>query len=155
MTPEYIIKLAEQEKLKKKHSSTLRKAAKLALTAMEEAVEYAQHIRADHYMRPYAIQTLRDALADQSEQALEMVEPVAWLGFNPRTAAPELANAMPAPSVMRDFKMRPLVYGDTSISPQRKPIDAKTLWEMWVESPSDVLRFARAIERAHGIGGKE
>ena len=39
--------------------------------------------------------------------------------------------------------------------PQRKPIDDKTLWEMWVESPSDVLRFARAIERAHGIGGEE
>lgn len=38
---------------------------------------------------------------------------------------------------------------------QRKPLDDKTLWEMWVESPSDVLRFARAIERAHGIGGDE
>jgi hypothetical protein len=24
--------------------------------------------------------------------------------------------------------------------------DEKELWEMWVESPSDVFRFARAIE---------
>lgn len=43
----------------------------------------------------------------------------------------------------------------SSEPPQRKPIDDKTLWEMWVESPSDVLRFARAIERAHGIGEKK
>ena len=35
---------------------------------------------------------------------------------------------------------------------QRKPLTDNTLWEMWVESPSDVMRFARAIERAHGIG---
>ena len=34
----------------------------------------------------------------------------------------------------------------------RQPLDDKVLWEMWVESPSDVLRFARAIEKAHGIG---
>jgi len=33
----------------------------------------------------------------------------------------------------------------------RQPIDDKVLWEMWVESPSDVLRFARAIEKAHEI----
>jgi hypothetical protein len=36
--------------------------------------------------------------------------------------------------------------------PQRKPLTDNTLWEMWVESPSDVMRFARAIERTHGIG---
>jgi len=36
-----------------------------------------------------------------------------------------------------------------------QPLDDKVLWEMWVESPSDVLRFARAIERAHGIGSEE
>lgn len=34
----------------------------------------------------------------------------------------------------------------------RQPLDDKVLWEMWVESPIDVLRFARAIEAAHGIG---
>jgi len=36
--------------------------------------------------------------------------------------------------------------------PKRTPLTDETLWEMWVESPSDVLRFARAIERKHGIG---
>ncbi len=38
---------------------------------------------------------------------------------------------------------------------QRQPLTNEMLWEMWVESPSDVLQFARDIERAHGIGGKE
>jgi hypothetical protein len=37
---------------------------------------------------------------------------------------------------------------------KRQPLTDSTLWEMWVESPSDVLRFARAIERKHGIGGE-
>jgi hypothetical protein len=32
-----------------------------------------------------------------------------------------------------------------------KPLTDSELWEMWVKSPRDVLRFARAIERAHGI----
>ena len=35
--------------------------------------------------------------------------------------------------------------------PARKPLNDTELWTMWVESPSDVLRFARAIESAHGI----
>jgi len=141
--------------------TTLREAAERAMKSLEDAIkvwkeemEFRSCIDAsDEWLESYA--ALREALADQSEQALGMVNPVAWLGFNPRTGAPELANAMPAPSVMRDFKMRPLVYGDTSAPPQRQPIDAKTLWEMWVESPSDVLRFARAIERAHGIEGEK
>ena len=42
-----------------------------------------------------------------------------------------------------------------STPPQRQPLTNETLWEMWVESPSDVLQFARAIERKHGIGGGE
>ncbi len=42
-----------------------------------------------------------------------------------------------------------------SAPPQRQPLTNETLWEMWVESPSDVLQFARIIERAHGIGGGE
>jgi hypothetical protein len=39
--------------------------------------------------------------------------------------------------------------------PKRTPLTDETLLEMWVESPSDVLRFARAIERKHGIGEKK
>ncbi len=101
---------------------------------------------------------LRVALADQSEQALGMVNPVAWLGFNPRTGAPELANAMPAPSVMRDFKMRPLVYGDTSTPPQRKPLTNEELDALAIDEdglPNSHFEFARAIERAHGIEGEK
>jgi len=53
------------------------------------------------------------------------------------------------------------VTGDVSVAPfttppavQRKPLTDITLWEMWVESPSDVFRFARAIEAAHDIKGE-
>jgi hypothetical protein len=41
-------------------------------------------------------------------------EPVAWLGFNPRTGEPEFACDKPASSVMRDYNMRPLVYTNTA-----------------------------------------
>ena len=39
--------------------------------------------------------------------------------------------------------------------PTRSPLTDEALWEMWVKSPRDVLRFARAIERANGIGEKK
>jgi len=55
--------------------TTLREAAEMALIAMEEAVEYAKYIRADHYMRPYAIENLRKALEqpEHTEQPIGMV----------------------------------------------------------------------------------
>jgi len=131
--------------------SALREAAEMALDAFDSMIgRKPERVET-------AITAIRTALASQTVPSdyLDSQQPVAWLGFNPRSGVPEFAYDMPAPSVMRDFKMRPLVYGDTATPPQRKLIDDKTLWEMWVESPSDVLRFARAIERAHGIGGEE
>ena len=53
--------------------------------------------------------------ATQPEQ-----EPVAWLGFNPRSGTPEFSTDKPSPSVLRDFKMRPLEYADTA-PPQPAP----------------------------------
>ena len=43
------------------------------------------------------------------------------------------------------------LMGLHSKNPTRKPLNNPELWAMWVESPSDVICFARAIERAHGI----
>lgn len=144
--------------------TTLRLAAERAMKSLEDAIkvwkeemEFRSCVSvADSWSESAA--ALRVALADQSEQALGMVNPVAWLGFNPRTGAPELANAMPAPSVMRDFKMRPLVYGDTSISPQRKPLTNEELDALAIDEdglPNSHFEFARAIERAHGIEGEK
>jgi hypothetical protein len=57
------------------------------------------------------------AAAAQPEQ-----EPVAWLGFNPRTGAPEFSCDKPAPSVMRDYNMKPLAYTN-STPPAAQQID--------------------------------
>ncbi len=37
------------------------------------------------------------------------------------------------------------------IIPTREPLSDDSLWQIWVDSPSD-MDFARAIEQAHGIG---
>jgi hypothetical protein len=52
-------------------------------------------------------------------------EPVAWLGFNPRSGAPEFACDKPAPSVMRDYNMKPLVYTNSTppaAQPAQEPV---------------------------------
>lgn len=36
-------------------------------------------------------------------------------------------------------------------TPKPEPMTDEALWEMWVDSPSDVLAFARRIEAHHGI----
>lgn len=71
-------------------------------------------------------------------------QPVAWMDSE--------GDVYPMPENPKWCPPHVLLY---AALPQRQPIDDKTLWEMWVESPSDVLRFARAIERAHGIGDKK
>ena len=43
----------------------------------------------------------------------------------------------------------------TLATPKPEPIVDEALWEMWVDSPSDVLAFARRIEAHHGITQKE
>ena len=53
-----------------------------------------------------------------------------------------------------------------TIPPQRKPLTHLEIWNtyknLWMFHPAeeprlagDVLKFARAIERAHGVGGDE
>lgn len=51
-----------------------------------------------------------DALREPTTLA-QQAEPVAWAGNNPRTGVVELCSDKPTPSVMRDFKMRPLYAG--------------------------------------------
>lgn len=76
----------------------------------------------------------------------ERVVPAAWINFNAATGEGNVSYVCES-----ELASIPLWPEPTK---RRKPIDAKTLWEMWVESPSDVLAFARAIEQAHGIGEK-
>jgi hypothetical protein len=70
-------------------------------------------------------------------------EPAAWINFNAATGEPSVSYFCES-----ELASIPLWPEPTKAL---KSLSDETLWEMWVESPSDVLRFARAIERAHGI----
>lgn len=76
------------------------------------------------------------ALLDEAAKALAAPvqpeqEPVAWLGFNPRTGAPEFSCDKPAPSVMRDYNMKPLAY--TNSTP---PAAAQRPW-VWLSTADE------------------
>lgn len=83
---------------------------------------------------------------------METVEPVAWSYTDAKgRAVVVIANTAP----YEDAK--PLY----SAPPKRKPISTDMILATWVEecipkrsTPELVVAFARAIERAHGIGGK-
>lgn len=145
--------------------TTLREASLIALKFLEALGE-------NHWLdRKATMAALREALAEPEPEPLctaAMFDDafLAKSGLSPDTklyTAPAQQQAEPVAWMDREgdlYKM-PEIQGWApphtllyTHPPQRQPIDEKTLWEMWVESPSDVLRFARAIERAHGIGGE-
>lgn len=128
--------------------TTLREAALMALDALLWHYEQG-HSNTETGFRlkidQRAIRKLRAALAEE-----RMAEPDAW-----RTEARN-EHGLPVFFCASEVKQAgPGLIPLYTSPPQRGPIDDKTLWEMWVESPSDVLQFARAIERAHGIGSEE
>lgn len=118
--------------------TTLREAAQQALDALEVATTPRSE---DRQTVLKAQAALREALAQPES------EPVAYVtGFSKRYATVQRVDRSLLMCVGMALYRSP---------PRRKPLTDETLWEMWVESPSDVFRFARAIERAHGIGEKE
>ena len=79
-------------------------------------------------------------------EPVEPVEPVAWIESPHGAIRSNPNHKFTFPSQLLHWQI-PLY----TAPPQRKPLTDATLWGMWVDSPSDVLRFARAVERAHGI----
>ena len=124
-----------------------REALEKALLALEIAPLDHNSVKSSFFeKRHYAIIALREALAEPEP------EPVAW------TTTGQIA-AMDSGFLRyiegRDPRFVLGRHDDVPLytaPPARKPLTDSELWKMWVESPSDVLRFARAIERAHGIG---
>lgn len=93
------------------------------------------------------IDALRAALAQHEP------EPVAWIQpdhLQKARQAPFLCRVEPTQRMV-DFV--PLY----TAPPQRKPLTVDQIYEMYSEPSSDaeMVEFARAIERAHGIGGEE
>lgn len=129
----------------------------MSIEVMRLALYTLEDIFGKHKVDVGAINALRQAIAE-AEQA----EPVAWGAFyfggkrnGKLYSYADNKDQIEAYIVDRHrsddsntFRAAPLY----TRPPARKPLTDNTLWEMWVESPSDVLRFARAIERAHGIG---
>lgn len=72
-----------------------------------QAYRHASVIRAAYAFeavkRGISAAAIDATLAEQAKQ-----EPVAWMGVGPRDGRIEFSNSTPAPSVMRDFNMRPL-----------------------------------------------
>ena len=72
-------------------------------------------------------------------------KPVAWMLMNDTHCHIMATEWKPEDS--DEYKTVPLYTAPSN----REPLTDEELWAMWVESPSDILRFARAIEQAHGI----
>jgi hypothetical protein len=125
--------------------SDLRTAAQQALDALEWCEPHCKENPNGFERWASVMPVLREALA-QPEQ-----EPMAWLRQRDNTLAVNDGGLFGS-------DWTPLYYADP---PQRKPLtdqEAKVLWadvydpgpHVWVIAE----RFARAIERAHGIGGE-
>lgn len=148
--------------------TTLREAAQQALEALEHQMNYWSPSGL-----ATVVSTLRDALADQSEQALEMVEPVAWMyegekHFNGGDCCDaknwffrwEYTEDRRYAEFMSGTLKQPIPLYTTP--PQRKPLTDERVSKLMVGiwgcasiAPQSAPAFARSIERAHGIGGEE
>ncbi len=97
-------------------------------------------------------------------------EPVGWIGTHPRTGQIEICAHTPSPSAIRDFKMQRVYTGiapaatQPTIPAERVPLTDEQIDVLYqrqisniqlLDVPSVRVRFARAIEAAHGIGGEE
>jgi hypothetical protein len=110
-----------------------------------------------------AITALRTAIAEAEKQ-----EPVAWLGLEP--------SDMPDgddPMYDHDFFIKGMVWADAMLckknaippAAQRQPLTDEAIWRqyqaLWPFHPAeeprlakDIVKFARAVEAAHGIKEK-
>jgi len=115
---------------------TDRELMQQALDALHVAVSWGTWLRGLE-----AVEALRNRLA-QPEQ-----EPVACIGTNGELMWLHKPHAIYS-------KARPLY----TAPPQRKPLteeEMRALWKSHGYKSALCMRFARAIERAHGIGEKE
>jgi hypothetical protein len=110
--------------------TTLREAAQLALEALEHLMNYSS---------PHGLATVTSTL----REALAPV-PVAWMDRE--------GDLYKMPEIEGWAPPHTLLY---TAPPQRKPLTDEEIDNCWYQSGGVTPVFARAIERAHGIGGKE
>lgn len=110
---------------------TLLEVAKHALEAMEDAM-----YRADTHEFYDAKESLRYAI-EQAEQAEQEPDGISWLKRD--------SGYFTAPT-----PRKPLT--DEDIFHEAMAIITRIQKDDWVATDQDIIEFARAIERAHGIG---
>jgi hypothetical protein len=137
---------------------------KQALEALESCGESEDYDGDMHYY--YNASKVDDAITALRlaiEQA-ERQEPVAWkhaairLGEELSSVGPDGYYDMSAEKWL-DWAMNQQPRGKNSLPapPQRQPLtDAEIdkIADEWIAGPEELISFARAIERAHGIGGE-
>jgi hypothetical protein len=129
----------------------LRAAAQQAL----EALEYYEHRGIDWcYADKEAITALRTALAEPEQ------EPVAWGVFEDRNLHDPCFTRKDAEELARLKGTHAVVQPLYTHPPQRKPLTEEEIVDLWAGVSMDyddqisIIEMARAIERAHGIGGE-
>ena len=115
--------------------TTLREAAEMALDALNN-LRTREPVDKE-------IAVLRAALADQSEQALEIVEPVAWMDRE--------GDLYKMPEIEGWAPPHTLLY---TAPPQRQPLTNGEVWGLMRDHDPSVYEAFRLCERAHGIGGE-
>jgi hypothetical protein len=119
--------------------TTLREAAQLALEALEALMNYSS----PHGLSTVVL-TLRKAL--EADNSASRPEPVAWMDRE--------GDLYKMPEIEGWAPPHTLLY---THPPQRKPLTNEELDALAIDEdglPNSHFEFARAIERAHGIGGR-
>ena len=132
----------------------LRKAAQQALEALEYSAEELREYSIDMSGEEYNSPLVNDAITALREQLAEPVqEPVAWMDRE--------GDLYKMPEIEGWAPPHTMLY---TAPPQRKPLSEENIRALYdqhaayqEEGPevSGWWDFARAIERAHGIGGQE
>ncbi|CAB5187138.1 hypothetical protein UFOVP161_8 [uncultured Caudovirales phage] len=120
-----------------------------------EALERYQVKRQDFDRFADEIAALRERLAHPEQ------EPVAWMvGPAINETRHHKANRMLKEAMDSDREniirnMPDFDFDFSTESQKRKPLTDEEITRLWVEAEPGPEAFARAIERAHGIGGEE
>jgi hypothetical protein len=117
----------------------------------------------DYMWEGELVDEIKELLA-QPEHIVDVtdkVEPVAWMYEWEEIGGKEwtsVKNGKYPPIVEEEYCMRNLRPLYTA-QPKREPLSAETIAKLWGESYSGTTQmvrdFARAIEKAHGIGGDD
>ena len=139
----------------------LEQAARQALEALEAETHPDWDCNSYHPKISPAIEALREALEAAPQPAAPTQDPAAWAitydGRTPYTLWHEGDGPLLDLEIKRLAGSAQKMALYTAPQPTRQPLDQGRLRAMWVQYAPHIgapLEFARAIEKAHGIGAE-